>query len=118
MKQFASLKPNERPIIAEDGEFMFSKEAVRKIGLKRLEYANQKLELPRFHDGGALDPSSLRETRMTMPERATDSGRQVMGPQKLELHIHGVTNTDEFRTNGPSIAMGIYRLSMQGKKWS
>lgn len=51
------LKPDERMIIAQAGEFVFSKEAVRQIGLSKLEKANEMKQLwPKYHSGGMVHP--------------------------------------------------------------
>ncbi len=117
MKQFASVKPNERLAILEDGEFVLRKEAVRDIGLGPLRYANEKFELPRFHEGGPSSPEMLRATPMTMPERAREKNEGWSGPTKVEFHVHGVTDADSFKRNMPTIGAGVRRMIDKSSKF-
>ncbi len=118
IKQLAGLKPNERPIIAEDGEFMLRKEAVRKIGLGNLEKLN------RFHDGGQITAPSLAymtrtgtipQNALTPPSRDINrGGRPVL---KVEAHFHDVRDFDSFRRNEGTMGRSLSRLVKNGMKY-
>ncbi len=135
IKQIAGLKPNERPIIAEDGEFMLRKEAVRKIGLANAEKLNRlhvggsiaRLTFPRFHDGGSMDldritaPStSYMNQTGTIPDTALTSrsgGSERATSTKVELHVHGVSDADSFRRNEGTIGRALSRAVKNGMKY-
>lgn len=128
VKQLASIKSNERLIIAEEGEVMFSKEAVRAIGMDKLLEANKNRRLPRFHDGGPMGsmtapsmdymnrtgviPSSAMASAMS----TTRAGR-MMEKSEFHLHVHGVTNTDEFKRSSATIWSQGSRMMDKGRKY-
>ena len=56
----ATLKPGERMIIAEDGEYVIKKQTAMKIGLKKLEQLNrdQAMITAKMHTGGIVMQNS------------------------------------------------------------
>lgn len=112
------LKPNERPIIAEDGEFIFRKEAVQFYGLDWMNRANRKLELPRFHDGGLM--SSMRDLPMAAgPGRSDTTMEESAGRTrggKVEVHIHGARDPNQFGETRNQWMGHIARAVRRGQK--
>lgn len=109
----AGLKHDERLLVGQDGEFMMRKEAVQAIGLDRLEYANEKLELPYYHSGGALGnvadmpvvggPGS---SNPRMDKAESGRGGKMIG----EVHLHGVQDFDSFRRSESQFEADLARV--------
>jgi len=107
------LKSDERLIVAQDGEFMMSRPAVRAIGMDRLQYANKHLNLPRYHDGGPIGMPDMPAAAMAAPE---DARTGDAAGSHYHLHVHGARNPDEFRRSQAQWEAGMARAVRSGQR--
>lgn len=117
------LRPDERMIIAQDGEFMMRKEAVRAIGLKNLEQWNRvgaihesPLQLPRFHDGGALG-SVADMPVIGGPDSANPRMERARGGREISMTVNiNSPDHDSFRRGQSQLEADFARMMRRVQK--
>jgi hypothetical protein len=135
MKQLAGLKPDERVIVAQDGEYMLSKDAVRIAGVKNIAALNEMRAsiFPRRHDGGAIGdlPTGFSLPRLSTPDlsymkeaRTPDLGRLRAdrgaggGSNHTTIHVNiNSPDVDGFRRSQAQIYSHIAQIVDKGNKY-